>query len=152
MGHVLLIVHVVAAIIFLGDISVTAVWKVRADRAGSARVALFAQQLVAFTDRVLLIPSLIVLLSTGVASAMWAGIAFWAEPAYAAVQLFFFLSGVVWQGVLRPTQARQLALLESLAPDAALPGEYDALARRWLRAGLLAILFAYLSLASMILA
>jgi uncharacterized membrane protein len=142
--------HVTAVVVFLGDIVVSAVWKWLADRSGEPRVIAWAQRQVMLTDRYLLMPSVAVLVVSGYASASLLGIAVWTTPTYAAAQVLFILSGLVWTRVLRPVQLRQLSLTEGVAPDQEVPAEYFALARRWLRWGLLALALPFGSLFLMV--
>ena len=44
------VVHLFGVILFLGNIIVTAVWKVMADRTGDPRIIAYAQRLVTLTD------------------------------------------------------------------------------------------------------
>jgi uncharacterized membrane protein len=44
------VVHLFGVVLFLGNIIVTAVWKVMADRTGDPRVIAYAQRLVTLTD------------------------------------------------------------------------------------------------------
>jgi uncharacterized membrane protein len=131
--------HLAATVVFLGDIVVGAVWKWRADQSREPRVIAWAQRQVMLTDRYLLIPSIAVLVLSGYASARLLDVAVWTTPTYAAAQVLFILSGLVWSQVLRPVQLRQLSLAEGIGPDEEVPAEYFALARRWLRWGLLAL-------------
>lgn len=131
--------HVSAAVIFLGDIVVTAVWKWLADEGGEPAVMAFAQRLVVWTDNKLLIPSIMVLAASGYANAYLMGISVWGSFPYAAAQILFFLSGVVWKLVLQPVQRRQLELSQHFRAGGPVPPEYAELTRRWLRFGLLAI-------------
>ena len=131
--------HVTAVVVFLGDILIGAVWKWSADRTREPRVIAWAQRHLMQTDKYLLIPSVAVILVSGYGSAHLLRVAVWTDPAYAAAQVLFVLSGVVWSRVLRPVQARQLALAEGVGPGGEVPGEYFALARRWLGWGLVAL-------------
>lgn len=131
--------HVTAVVVFLGDILVGAIWKWSADRTRQPRVIVWAQRQLMQTDKYLLIPSVAVIVVSGYASASLQGIPVWTTPAYAAGQVLFVLSGLVWSRVLRPVQARQLALAEGAGPDGEVPGEYFQLARRWLGWGLVAL-------------
>ena len=85
--------HVVAVVVFLGDIVVSAVWKWLADRSRDPRVIVWAQRQVMLTDRYLLIPSIAVLVVSGYASASLLGIPVWTTPTYAAAQVLFRGSG-----------------------------------------------------------
>jgi uncharacterized membrane protein len=44
------VVHLAGVVIFLGNIIVTAMWKVLADRTGDPRIIAYAQRLVTITD------------------------------------------------------------------------------------------------------
>jgi uncharacterized membrane protein len=44
------ILHILGVVLFLGNIIVTGVWKVMADRTGEPRTVAYAQQLVTLTD------------------------------------------------------------------------------------------------------
>jgi uncharacterized membrane protein len=142
--------HVAAVVVFLGDILVSAVWKWLADRSREPRVIAWAQRQVMLTDRYLLIPSIAVLVVSGYASASLLGISVWTTPTYAAAQVLFILSGLVWSRVLRPVQLRQLSLAEGMGPNGEVPAEYFALARRWLRWGLVALALPFGSLFLMV--
>jgi uncharacterized membrane protein len=142
--------HVTAVVVFLGDIVVTAVWKWCADQTREPRVIAWAQRQVMLTDKYLLIPSVAVILVSGYASARLLHIPVWTTPTYAAAQILFILSGIVWSRVLRPVQLRQLALAQGIGPDQEVPAEYFALARRWLRWGLFALALPFGSLFLMV--
>jgi uncharacterized membrane protein len=83
-----------------------------------------------------------IILLSGYGAAYLAGISVWGTPTTMVAQILFVASGVVWQFVLRPAQARQLAIAEALAPGQGLPPEYRALAVRWFRFGLFALALA----------
>jgi uncharacterized membrane protein len=44
------VVHLAGVVIFLGNIIVTGIWKVMADRTGDPRIIAYAQRLVTITD------------------------------------------------------------------------------------------------------
>lgn len=142
--------HVSAAVIFLGDIVVTAVWKWLADKSQEPPVMAFAQRLVMWTDERLLIPSIMVLAASGYANAYLLGISVWGSFPYAAAQIAFFLSGVVWKLVLQPVQRRQLELSRQFRAGEPVPAEYATLTARWLRFGLLAIALPFAALFFMV--
>jgi uncharacterized membrane protein len=142
--------HVTAVVVFLGDIVVTAVWKWLADQTRDPRVIAWAQRQVILTDKYLLIPSVAVILVSGYASASLLHIPVWTTPTYAVAQILFVSSGLVWSRVLRPVQLRQLALTERTGPDQEVPAEYFALAKRWLRWGLVALVLPFGSLFLMV--
>ncbi|GHG76370.1 DUF2269 domain-containing protein [Comamonas sp. JC664] len=147
--NVLKLLHLVAVVVFLGDIVVTAVWRLMADRTREPRVMAYALRLVQVTDKYLLVPSVFALALTGMARAHLQGISLWAHPALAAGQVSFMLCGVVWQLTLRPIQARQLAMAESMGEADASFDEYLLLTRKWFWWGILAMALAFGSMALM---
>ena len=110
----------------------------------------FAQRLVMWTDERLLIPSIMVLAASGYANAYLLGISVWGSFPYAAAQIAFFLSGVVWKLVLQPVQRRQLELSRQFRAGEPVPAEYATLTARWLRFGLLAIALPFAALFFMV--
>jgi uncharacterized membrane protein len=135
---VLRFLHVASTVVFLGNITVTGTWKWYADQTGDAKVMAYAQRQLFWTDRVLLIPSIMVLVLSGYVSAMIQQLSIWSSPSLFAAQALFVGSGLLWNFKLRPLQLRQLGLIEAVPAGAPIPAEYSALTRAWLRAGLLA--------------
>src|SRR6478609_4209928 len=83
------VVHLAGVVIFLGNIIVTAMWKVLADRTGDPRIIAYAQRLVTITDWIF---------TAGVDPTQ-----FW----LALGQSLFVASGVIWIAILIPTQIIQ---------------------------------------------
>ncbi|MFP2960653.1 DUF2269 family protein [Myxococcus sp. 1LA] len=150
-NNVLKLLHLIAVVVFLGDIVVTAVWRLLADRTREPRVIAYALRLVQFTDKYLLVPSVFALALTGMARAHLQGIPLWTNPALAAGQVCFMLCGVVWSQTLRPIQARQLAMAEAFPDTGASFDEYLLLTKKWFRWGILAMALAFGSMALMVL-
>jgi len=66
--------HVLGVVLFLGNLIVTAVWKVLADRTRQVDVIAYAQRLVAVTDIAFTAPgAILIAVSGGFSPAMWAG-------------------------------------------------------------------------------
>nr|APZ78835.1 membrane protein [Stigmatella aurantiaca Sg a15] len=145
-------VHLLAVVVFLGDIAVTAIWRLLADKTREPRVIVYALRLVLITDKYLLMPSSLVLATTGFLIAHLRNIPVWTIPAYAVGQVLFILSGVLWNLVLRPIQGRQLALAESLEASGANFEDYLLLTKKWFRWGILTMACAFGSLVLMVLA
>jgi uncharacterized membrane protein len=137
-------------VMFLGDIIIGALWKVPADRTRNVGVILWAQRRVGCIDKWVLIPSIFVMVLSGIVVGQLAGIPM-SNPTYLAGQFTFAASGVVWRGVLQPTQKAQLAMLEGLTADATVPEAFQALADKWFKFGLVAIAFPLASLILMVL-
>lgn len=125
--------HVLGAVLFLGNITVTALWKTLADRTRDAAVVSFSQRLVTVTDIVFTLVGVVLLASTGPVLAlrldgmalpwvMWGG-------------ALFAVTGVIWLGVLIPVQTMQSRLARDFARDGTIPPRYWRLARIWMFGG-----------------
>jgi uncharacterized membrane protein len=132
--------HILGAVLFTGNILVSAVWKALADRTREPRVVAFAQRLVGLCDLVFTGFGAGLLLATGLLMApLWAD-RFWTVPWIAAGLALFGASGAIWVAVLIPVQLRQARLARGFAEGGEIPGEYWRLSRIWAAAGTLATL------------
>ncbi len=130
--------HIAGIVLLLGNITVTAVWKVFADRTGDAAIVAFGQRMVTGTDFGLTLPG-IVLTIIGGYGAMYEARYDFPGPAWLVwSQLCFVAAGVIWLGVLIPIQVRQARMARQFDSAAQVPAEYRTLARRWLAWGLVA--------------
>jgi len=131
--------HILGASLFLGNIIVSAFWKVLADRTGNYSVIRFATRLVNVTDTVFTGLGATLLLVTGhLLAGNYGGILSndWILWSY----VLFGVSGVIWIAVLVPIQFKQAHMLR-MSPTEEIPKEYHRLARIWSFAGTLATLF-----------
>ena len=130
--------HILGIVLLLGNITVTAVWKVFADRTSDAGIIAFGQRMVTGTDFGLTLPG-IVLTIIGGYGAMYEARYDFPGPAWLMYsQLCFVAAGVVWMGVLIPIQVRQARMARQFASVGQIPVEYRAMSRRWLAWGLIA--------------
>lgn len=130
--------HILGACLFLGNIIVSAVWKVLADRTGNYSVVYFATRLVNVTDTVFTALGATLLLVTGhILVESFGGILAnaWVLWSY----ILFGASGAVWLTVLLPIQFKQMRLLHNSATKE-IPAQYHRLARLWSIAGTFATL------------
>jgi uncharacterized membrane protein len=125
-----LALHVLGVVLFLGNIIVTAVWKVLADRTGRPDVVAYAQRLVLVTDVAFTATgaALIAISGTmmardfgGVGSAGWLTWGWW----------LFVASGIIWLTVLIPIQIAQSRLARRFAGAGPIPRGYWRLATAW---------------------
>ncbi len=70
-------VHILGAVLFVGNLVVTGVWKVLADRTRDPKIVAFAQRLVAVTDVVFTGLGAVIVLVTGMMMIVPYGIEFW---------------------------------------------------------------------------
>lgn len=142
--------HIFGAILFMGNILVTAMWMTQARKTQNAHVLYFASRSIVRGDWVFTLPGILLIVVPGLLTVgPWGGFpgASWAELALA----FFLLSGVVWMGVLMRLQKRMVTLSREAVESNAELGEpfYRALGR-WMMWGGIATLFPLASLYLMV--
>ncbi|MEE4288193.1 MAG: DUF2269 domain-containing protein [Erythrobacter sp.] len=129
--------HYLGIILLAGNITVTAVWKVFADRNGDWRIVRFGQRLVTGTDFGLTIPG-IVLTMVGGYGVLWVQGYSLTEPAWLLwSQVFFVSAGAIWLFILVPIQVKQARLANAFTSQADVTDEYRRLSRRWITWGLI---------------
>ncbi len=141
-------IHVLAAIVFVGNIVVTGVWKGLADRTRSREVITFAQRLVTITDYLFTGGGAVVVLMTGllmmrsyertVLEIPWL---FWGIALFA-------VSGTIWLAALVPIQRKQTRLLRESGEE--IPDAYWRLARAWTLWGTIATVLPLISVYVMV--
>ena len=122
--------HVLGVVLFLGNLIVTAVWKVLADRTRQVDVIAYAQRLVAVTDIAFTAPgAILIAVSGGVLAGDVGGVT---GPGWLTTGVILFaLSGVIWLTILVPTQVRQTRLARRFKHEATVPDQYWRLALLW---------------------
>ena len=129
--------HYLGIILLAGNITVTAVWKVFADRNGDWRIVQFGQKLVTGTDFGLTIPGIILTMIGGYGTLWVLGYSL-VEPAWLLwSQVMFVLAGLIWLFILVPIQIRQARLANEWTEQDHLTDEYRSLSRRWITWGLI---------------
>ena len=145
------LIHIAGAILFVGNITVTALWKTAADRTGNPVIVAWSQRLVRVTDRAFTVPGILLLLGDGLVMALERG-----PLVYHSVWVMWgvtllLASGVIWGVVLVPVQRRQLRLSLDFRAGREIPAGYWLLARRWRMFGMLATLLPWAALWLMVL-
>ena len=116
--------HILGAVLFLGNIIVTGWWKVMADRTRDPVIVAFAQRQVTLTDFVF---------TAGGAARSWGGVSptrcyhgmDYLKIRWLAWGLWLFAaSGVLWLAVLIPVQVKQAKLAKQFGHGGIIPGEY----------------------------
>lgn len=131
-------VHLLGVILLVGNVTVTSIWKVFADRTGDARTIAFAQRLVTGTDWTLTAGGIALTVVGGYAMSLEAGYSLLGDGWLLWSQVAFVAAGAIWLAVLLPIQVEQARLARAFADGGPVPARYRALARRWLVAGLVA--------------
>ena len=123
-------IHLLGAFIFLGNIIVSALWKVMADRTKNTSVIQYACRLVNITDIIFTgLGATLLLVSGHVLAVPFGGISAqqWILQSY----ILFVISGIIWIATLVPIQIKQTKLTKNLNETEAIPEQYYKLARLW---------------------
>jgi uncharacterized membrane protein len=129
-------VHIIGVVILLGNVTITAFWKVLADRTGNARIIAHAQHGVTVADWIFTLAGIILILIGGYGAVVIAGMPLASTVWLVIGQLLLAASGFIWLGVL--IQIRQARVARSMAPDNAVPSQYRRDNRFWLIWGVVA--------------
>jgi uncharacterized membrane protein len=143
------VLHILAVVMFLGNITTGIFWKEYADRTRDPRIIAHALAGIIAADRLFTVPGVLLIVLGGVGAAMVAhlpllrtGWIFWSL-------VLFTLSGVAFMGWLVPIQRRMLKLMQAGAASGQPDWDaYHRLSRGWAFWGAVALL---LPLAAMVL-
>ena len=138
--------HILGAVLFLGNIIVTGWWKVMADRTRDPVIIAFAQRQVTLTDFIFTAGGAALLLGTGIANATLHGMDYLKVRWLAWGLWLFVVSGVLWVAVLIPVQVKQAKLPRAFGHGGIIPAEYWKLGRIWIGVGTVATLLPLASL------
>lgn len=130
-------IHLLGVTIFLGNIIVTAVWKMLADRTRSPAIVAYAQRLVTITDfSFTAVGVLLIYLSGHLLAPSFGGIGavYWLTSGW----WLFIVSGVTWVLILIPLQVKQAKLAKDFATKEEIPKLYWTLSKYWAIFGVIA--------------
>ncbi len=143
------LLHVFGAILLVGNIIITAVWMLMAERTGNPAVLRFAVVGVNWADVFFTVPGIFLLIANGdVLSEQWGGILH--ERWIAASLALFAVSGVIWIGFLIRYQNRLIRLSATLADEGS-SRAFITLLHQWYLGGALATILPCVSLVLMFL-
>jgi uncharacterized membrane protein len=132
--------HILGVVLFLGNIIVTAVWKMLADRTQSPPVVAYAQRLVTITDAAFTATGVVLIIVSGQVLADDFGGVF-SGPTWLTIGWSLFIaSGVIWLGVLIPVEVMQARLARQFRDSPMIPDRYWRLSMIWAVFGAVATL------------
>jgi uncharacterized membrane protein len=137
---VYLFLHVLGAILFLGNIITAAFWKVLADRSGDARTIHRTSKYVMLADYSFTLPGIVLLLTFGHLMAEKAGYELFEWSWLGFSYLLFIISGVIWIFILLPSQHRMIKWSKAGLDSGVIPGEYYRWSRIWNGFGIISVL------------
>ncbi|MBK1716635.1 hypothetical protein CKO27_03035 [Thiocystis violacea] len=129
--------HILGLVLMAGNVTVTALWKVFADRTNKTQIMAFAQWLVTVTDFSFTLSGGFLMVVGGYGAAYVGHISVIDTPWVVLGQLMLAVAGAVWLGILVPLQIRQARLAQDFAVIGEVPAEYRQCSRTWLVWGLL---------------
>ncbi len=145
--------HITGAVVFLGNIIVTAAWMLMAERTRSVNVIHFSARAVMRADLLFTLPGVLLVLVNGLVMVFdrWGGREAIYQLSWISAALWLFTaSGVIWVAILIPAQHRMVLFSDpSDYPDSP-PSEFSSALRRWYFWGALAIALPLCSLYLMV--
>jgi len=133
-------IHIFGIILLMGNIIVTAWWKVMANRTKHPSVIRFAQRQVTLTDFVFTAPGVLLTIVTGdLMTREYIG-DIWDIQWLTWGHSLFIASGIIWIGILIPTQFKQASMARHFEVDQPIPHAYWKLSKRWNIFGSIAVL------------
>jgi len=144
------LIHIIGAIIFVGNITVTALWKVMADKTRDPKTVAFGQRLVTITDFVFTGTGAAAILLSGLLMAMNFGDAFWNIKWVLWGLILFGISGIIWIAILIPIQMKQARLAKEFENSGNIPDQYWKLGRIWMVFGTISTLLPFVNLYFMV--
>lgn len=132
-------IHILGIVLFLGNIIISFVWRITAQRSDSKDIHLFSLKLIRLTDLFFTLPGALILIVTGhMLAARIGGIAAhgWIHMSYTLL----LLSGIVWLAGLFPIQRKQKKLLKEAHSIKEAGIRYQTLNKWWTLLGIIAML------------
>lgn len=142
---ILKMLHIFGVILFLGNIIVTAFWKVFADRTNDWRVIAYSQRLVTCTDIFFTSIGVLIIVVTGMLMAKH-------YVNYLQIKwilwglILFIASGVIWITVLIPIQIQLQRMTNQFKNTQVIPDKYWKLERLWMIFGVIATILPLMNL------
>lgn len=130
--------HIAGVVLLIGNVTITAFWKVFADRTKDAALVAHAQHAVIVADFLFTIPGIVLIVVGGYGMAYDAGLDLFGSGWLVWGQLLFLLAGVLWLGILVPVQIRQARAARTFVPGGRIPESYTRDSRTWLIWGIIA--------------
>ena len=140
--------HVIGAVLFVGNIVVTGAWMFLSERTMDFAVLRFSSRVVNWADVAFTAPGVILILLNGLTLAnQWGGV-FGASWITAGGTLLL-VSGLVWVGFLIRYQDKMIRLSEG-SQDGQLPSEFFKVLHRWYFWGMIATILPLITVALMV--
>ena len=131
MLKVLIAIHIVFAVVYLGNLITVVSWKARADRSGSLEAMAVTSRLVILSDCFFTAPGIIGLFVTGILIVSQTGWRRFDEPWLGASFILLVIAAIIWLAVLVPLERRMLRLAREGASRGVVDPAYRRTSRLW---------------------
>lgn len=143
--------HIVGAILFLGNITTGVFWKAHADRSRDPKIIAHALDGVIRSDRLFTIPGVIIIVGAGVAAAIIGGIPLLRTEWLAGGIILLTIAGISFGARVAPLQRQMRDLARSAAAGEKFDwATYEKLSRAWAIWGSIALLAPFIAAALMV--
>ena len=149
--EILLALHIVSAVVFMGNIITAAFWKVRADRSGSMETMANASRTLLLADIAFTGPGIAGLLATGIWMVSLTGWERLEEPWLGISLVLLALTAIIWGAGLLPLQFRMARLSRLQADNITSDPAYRRASKIWPMLGGIATLMPVVILFLMVL-
>ena len=136
--NVFKVLHLIGVVLLIGNVTVTAYWKLRADLSRDVRIIAHAQGNVTLADWLWTLLGIALMVVGGYGAAWINGISLFADAWMFWGQGLFLLSGLIWLGMIVPIQARQAKAARAFEINGVIPQSYWRLAHWWMFWGVVA--------------
>lgn len=136
----LLLLHLIGAVLFLGNIVTAAFWKVRADLQSDIGIIHSTNKNLMLADVVFTLPGLILIIVSGILMAAREGALSEGFNWLTLSLILFAVTGVVWLAILIPLQRAMIRHSSPAAASGGLPEAYRKATRLWNGFGIAATL------------
>lgn len=149
--QVYLFLHLLGAVLFVGNIVTAAFWKVAADLRRDPAIVHQAARNVMLADWIFTLPGLALLIITGSLMAERSGIGMGGFNWLTTSLILFGITGAIWLAALIPLQRKMIRLSEQSVRSGSLSEAYRKASKQWavygIAATLLPVVVLYLMIA-----
>ena len=143
------VVHILAVIMFLGNIATGVFWKAHADATNDPKIMAHVMDGIIRSDRLFTIPGVIVIIVAGFGAAGIAHVSILRTDWILWSIILFSISGIAFMAQIAPLQRRIREMAR--APGSFDRAAYDALSRRWALWGAIALITPLIAVVLMVL-
>ena len=146
------LVHIVAVVLFLGNIITGLFWHRHAARSRDPRILAHTMAGIIRSDRIFTVPGVVLIILAGIAAAMKGNFPIWRTDWIRWALILFSVSGIAFMARVAPLQRKLLATAQAGVSGASFDeNAYHRLARQWEFWGGIALLAPIVALVLMVL-